>query len=151
MKETSNESIHHASKRMIIEGDNGMGKFDYTVETAKSVNEAVAAIEAKAQEKGFRVLHVHDVQATLAAKGFEIEPMKIVEVCNAKFASQVLAKDKKISLMLPCPISVFMEEGKTYISALKPRVLSDYYPDIGIDEIAVAVEKVIISLVDETR
>jgi len=128
-----------------------MEKFDYTVETTKSVDEAVAAIEVKAAEKGFRVLHVHDVQATLAAKGFEIEPMKIVEVCNAKFASQVLAKDKKISLMLPCPISVFVEAGKTYISALKPRVLSDYYPDIGIDEIAVEVEKVIISLVDETR
>ncbi len=128
-----------------------MEKFDYTVETTKGVEEAVAAIEAKAQEKGFRVLHVHDVQTTLAAKGFEIEPMKIVEVCNAKFASQVLAKDKKISLMLPCPISVFVEAGKTYISALKPRVLSDYYPDIGIDEIAVEVEKVIISLVDETR
>ncbi|PKO11565.1 MAG: hypothetical protein CVU39_28565, partial [Chloroflexi bacterium HGW-Chloroflexi-10] len=66
-----------------------MEKFDYTVETTKGVEEAVAAIEAKAQEKGFRVLHVHDVQTTLAAKGFEIEPMKIVEVCNAKFASQV--------------------------------------------------------------
>jgi len=49
------------------------------------------------------------------------------------------------------PDQCFVEAGKTYISALKPRVLSDYYPDIGIDEIAVEVEKVIISLVDETR
>lgn len=128
-----------------------MEKFDYTVETTKSVDEAVAAIEAKAQEKGFRVLHVHDVQATLAAKGFEIEPMKIVEVCNAKFASQVLAKDKKISLMLPCPISVFVESGKTYISALKPRSIADYYPDANIEEIAAEVERIVLNLVDETK
>ncbi|MBI2757781.1 MAG: DUF302 domain-containing protein [Chloroflexi bacterium] len=128
-----------------------MEKFDYTVETTKSVDEAIAAIEAKAQEKGFRVLHVHDVQATLAAKGFEIEPMKIVEVCNAKFASQVLAKDKKISLMLPCPISVFVEAGKTYISALKPRVIADYYPDANVESIATEVERIVLELVDEIK
>jgi uncharacterized protein (DUF302 family) len=128
-----------------------MEKFDYTVETTKSVDEAVAAIETKAAEKGFRVLHVHDVQATLAAKGFETEPMKIVEVCNAKFASQVLAKDKKISLMLPCPISVFVEAGKTYISALKPRVIADYYPDANIESIATEVERVVLALVDEAK
>jgi len=41
------------------------------------------------------VLHIHDVQATLAAKGFETEPMKIVEVCSARYASQVLALAKE--------------------------------------------------------
>lgn len=128
-----------------------MEKFDYTVETTKNVDEAVTAIEAKAQEKGFRVLCVHDVQATLSAKGFDIESMKIVEVCNARYASQVLAKDKKISLMLPCPISVFMDEGKTFISAFKPRVLTDLYPGEGIEEIAGELEKIVISLVEEAR
>ena len=128
-----------------------MEKFDYTVETTKNVDEAVAAVEAKAQEKGFRVLYVHDVQATLSAKGFDIEPMKIIEICNAKFANQVLAKDKKVSLMLPCPISVFIEEGKTYIAAFKPRVLFDFYPGMGIEELAGEVEKIVISLVEEAR
>ena len=128
-----------------------MNPFDYTVETTKSVNEAVAAIETKAQEKGFRVLHVHDVKATLAAKGFEIESLKIVEICNAKYASQVLAKDKKISLMLPCPISIFTEAGKTYISALKPRVIADYYPNADVESIATEVERIVLNLVDETK
>ncbi len=128
-----------------------MDKFDYTVETTKSVDEAVTAIESKAQEKGFRVLYIHDVKATLAAKGFESEPMKIVEICNAGFASRVLAKDKKISLMLPCPISVFVEAGKTYISALKPQVIGDYYPDSDVRSIAIEVERIVLSLVDETK
>ena len=128
-----------------------MEKLDYTMETTKSVDEAVADIETKAQENSFRVLHVHDVKATLAAKGFEIEPMKIVEVCNAKFASQVLAKDKKISLMLPCPVSVFVEAGKTYISALKPRVIADFYPNAEVESIATEVERIVLNLVDETK
>jgi len=68
-------------------------KFDYTVETDKSFNEAVQYIEAKSKEKGFGVLHIHDVKATLASKGFDREPLKkVIEICNAKYASQVLAK-----------------------------------------------------------
>ncbi|MEM7828216.1 MAG: DUF302 domain-containing protein, partial [Candidatus Aenigmatarchaeota archaeon] len=63
-----------------------MEKFDYTVETQKSFDEAVAAIEAKSKEKGFGVLHIHDVKATLASKGFESAPLKIIEICNAKYA-----------------------------------------------------------------
>ena len=128
-----------------------MGQFDYSVTTSKTVDEAVLAIEAKALEKGFRVLHIHDVKATLAAKGFEIEPMKIVEVCSAKFASQVLAADKKISLMLPCPISVYEEGSLTCIAALKPSAIAGFYPDAGIESVAADVERIILSIIDEIK
>lgn len=125
--------------------------FDYTVETNKSFDEAVSAIEAKSKEKGFGVLHIHDVKATLASKGFDREPLKIIEICNAKYASQVLAKDIKISLMLPCPISVYVENGKTYISTLMPKVIAEFYPQADIQAIAEEVDKIILSIVDESR
>jgi uncharacterized protein (DUF302 family) len=128
-----------------------MEKFDYTVETDKSFDEAVAAIEAKAKEKGFGVLHIHDVKATLASKGFDREPLKIIEICNAKYASQVLAKDIKISLMLPCPISVYVEGGRTYISTLRPNVISDFYPEANIKTEAAEVDKIVLSIVNEAK
>ena len=128
-----------------------MENFDYTVETTKSFDEAVAAIEAKSKEKGFGVLHIHDVKATLASKGFDREPLKIIEICNAKYASQVLAKDIKISLMLPCPISVYVEGGKTYISTLRPKVISDFYPRADIQSIAEEVDRIVLSIVDESK
>lgn len=128
-----------------------MEKFDYTVETQKSFDEAVAAIEAKSKEKGFGVLHIHDVKATLASKGFESAPLKIIEICNAKYASQVLAKDIKISLMLPCPINVYVEGGKTYISTLRPRVIADLYPHADIESIAEEVDEIVLSIVDESK
>lgn len=128
-----------------------MERFDYTVETRKSFDEAVAAIEAKSKEKGFGVLHIHDVKATLASKGFDREPLKIIEICNAKYASQVLAKDIKISLMLPCPISVYEEGGKTYISTLRPKVIADFYPQADIKDIAEDVDRIVLSIVDEAR
>src|SRR5450759_1560582 len=97
-----------------------MQPFEKTVTTEKTFDQAVAAVEKKAAEKGFRVLHTHDIAATLAEKGFPRSPVKIIEICNAKYASQVLDRDVRISLMLPCPISVFVQQGKTHISTLLP-------------------------------
>jgi uncharacterized protein (DUF302 family) len=128
-----------------------MNEFDYTVETGKTVDEAVEAVVAASKESGFGVLHIHDVQATLAAKGFFREPMKIVEICNAKFASEVLEKDVKISLMLPCPISVYVHEGKTWISTLRPRLLGSFYPEAGIEAIADEVDGIVVKIVDAAK
>ena len=128
-----------------------MERFDYTVETNKSFDEAVASIEAKSKEKGFGVLHIHDVKATLASKGFDREPLKIIEICNAKYASEVLSKDIKISLMLPCPISVYVQGGKTYISTLRPKVIADFYPQADIEAIAEEVDEIVLSIVEESK
>ena len=80
--------------------------FDYKVTTTKSFDEAVRAVELETQEAGFRVLYIHDVAETLKEKGLEIEPLKIIEICNAKSAYAVLQADIKISLFLPSKINV---------------------------------------------
>jgi len=128
-----------------------MEPFDYTLETAKTFDGAIEAVVAKCKDLNFSVLHVHDVQATLAAKGFRREPLKIIEVCNAKHAFDVLAKDVKISLMLPCPISVYAAGGKTFISALRPRMMSAFYPQAGIEATAEAVDTAILAIVNAAR
>jgi uncharacterized protein (DUF302 family) len=128
-----------------------MKNFEYTVISGKSFDEAVKAIEQKSVEKGFRVLHTHDVAATLTEKGFPREPLKIVEICNARAASEVLKKDVKTSLMLPCPISVYTEQGKTFISTLLPSSIADFFPKAGIEAIAADVEKTVLGIVNEAR
>ena len=128
-----------------------MQPFEHTVTTEKSFDEAVAAVERKASEKGFRVLHTHDVASTLVEKGFPREPLKIVEICNAKYASQVLSKDVKISLMLPCPVSVYVESGKTHISTLLPSSIAKFFPQAGIEALASEVESVVLKIVEEAR
>jgi len=55
-------------------------RFDYTVTTEKPYEEAVAAVIAKAEEKGLKVQHVHDVEQTIKSKGFESPPLKIIEI-----------------------------------------------------------------------
>jgi len=128
-----------------------MKAFEQTITTERPFEEAVATVEKKAAEKGFRVLHTHDVAATLAEKGFAREPLKIIEICNAKYASQVLNKDVKISLMLPCPISVYVKEGKTHISTLLPSSIAEFFPQAGIEDLAGEVERIVLNIVEEAK
>jgi uncharacterized protein (DUF302 family) len=110
--------------------------FEMPVESPRSFDDTVKAIEQKASEKGFRVLHTHDVAATLAENG-------------AGYANAVLEKNVKVSLMLPCPISVYEHEGKTFISALLPSRIADFIPGAGTEPIANEVEKVVLAIVRE--
>ena len=128
-----------------------MQPFEKTVITEKTFDQAVAAVEKKAAEKGFRVLHTHDVAATLAEKGFPRSPLKIIEICNAKYASQVLDKDVRIALMLPCPISVFIQQDRTHISTLLPSSISQFFPEAGIDQLAAEVETIVLQIIEAAR
>ncbi len=126
-------------------------ELDYTVETEKSVEAATSAVEEKAKAAGFGVLHIHDVKATLESKGFKGEPLRIIEICNPGYASRVLKKDIKVSLMLPCPISVYEQGGKTFISTFRAKVMKRFYSDPEIGEVADKVEESVIRIVDEAK
>lgn len=128
-----------------------MKTFERTVTSDKSFDDVVLAVEKKTAEKGFRVLHTHDVTATLTEKGFPRDPLKIVESCNAKYASKVLSKDVKISLMLPCPISVYIENGRTHISTMLPTSIVEFFPNAGIGGLAAEVEQIVLEIIEEAR
>ena len=66
-------------------------EFDYTTTTRKKFDEAVHGVQEEIARSGMKVLHVHDVQKTLNEKGFEREPFKIIEFCNAKYADAFLS------------------------------------------------------------
>jgi len=128
-----------------------MEVFEKTISTNKSFDEAVAAVEKKTAEKGFQVLYTHNVAATLAEKGLAREPLKIIEICNAKDASQVLDKDVKLALMMPCPISVYVQGGKTQISTMLPTSIVEFFPKAGIKKIAVEMEKGVLGIIAEAK
>ena len=125
--------------------------FDYTVTTQKSFDEAVKAVEKETKNAGFRVLHIHDITATLAEKGFEIDPFKIIEVCNAKSAYTVLQADIKIGLCLPCKINVYRKDGITYISGMRPLVLPQFFPNANLGNLPEEVDKIIRGIIDKSK
>jgi len=126
-------------------------EFDYTIETNKSFKEAVSAVETETAEAGFKVLHIHDVKATIGAKGFQIESFKIIEVCNAKLAYTVLQADVNIGLCLPCKINVYIKDGKTFISGMRPIVLSQFFPNAKLGTLPEDVDVIIRSIIDKAK
>ncbi|MHB1125650.1 MAG: DUF302 domain-containing protein [Bacillota bacterium] len=123
----------------------------YMATSEKSFDTVVEECSAKIAEKGFRVLHIHDVQASLAEKGFQREPYKIIELCNARYAHQVLQKDSMIGLMMPCKINVYLENGKTVLNALRPIVLARFFPEAELDQVAREVDQIVCGIVDEVK
>lgn len=123
-------------------------QLDYTVPTGKPFDEAVQAVQKAAAANGFNVQFVHDVSATLDSKGFPRERVTIVEMCNAKHASKVLAADVKIGLMLPCPVMIYAEDGANFISTMRPSLIAAFYPHADIADSANEVERAIIAIVD---
>ena len=126
-------------------------EFDYTIVTKKVFNEAVQSVEEEVAKAGFRVLYVHDVQKTLGEKGFNIEPMKIIEFCNAKSAYAVLQADIKIGLCLPCKINVYIKDGQTFISGMRPIILPHFFPEAELGALPEEIDKLIKIIIDNAK
>lgn len=128
-----------------------MEDIDYTKETEKTFDEAVDAVVEETEKVGFKVLHIHDVKATIAKKGFEIEPLKIVEICSAKHAHTVIQKDIRLALCLPCKINVYVKDSTTYISGMRPVMLKEIFPEIDLGDLPQVVDEIIRKIVDRAR
>ncbi len=125
--------------------------FDYTVSTSKDFPSAVAAVQEAIAAAGMRVLHIHDVQATLAEKGFQRDPFQIIEFCNAKYASAFLDADVRIGLCIPCKINVYVHDGKTWISGMRPIILPMFFPDADLGSKPEEVDTIIRSIIDRAK
>lgn len=126
-------------------------EFDYTATTTKTFDEAVQSVQDEVAKNGMRVLYVHDVQKTLGEKGFERDSFKIIEFCNAKFADEFLNKDIKIGLCLPCKVNVYVKNGQTFISGMRPIILPQFFPQADLGERPKEIDQIIQSIINNAK
>lgn len=125
--------------------------FNYTVETDKSVNQAVQSLEEALKEEKFGVLWNFDLTAKLQEKGEDFNtPYTILEVCNPKEANKVLSSNLMIGYFLPCKIVVYEEGGSTKIGMPKPTSLISMAEDHDVQAIAEDIEKRLIGAIDKS-
>jgi uncharacterized protein (DUF302 family) len=123
----------------------------YTTRPYREFNETVAKIEEITATKGLRVLHIHDVRATLQEKGFEKGAFKIVEICNAGFAHQALSITEDVGLFMPCKINVYIKDGETIISAMRPAMISGFFAEPDLKKLADEADFTVRSIIDEAK
>lgn len=93
----------------------------YIVDSTRSFDDACAALTDAVPRHGFGVLYVHDLGATLRAKGQDFsEQCRVFEVCNPVQAARVMGRDMRLNMALPCRISVYTEGGQTRIGMIEP-------------------------------
>jgi uncharacterized protein (DUF302 family) len=123
----------------------------YMKTSSRSVEEIFANIEAAAKTEGFGVLHHYDFKKTLAGKGFPIDQeCRVMEVCNPRQASEVLAADMALSLALPCRLSIYEGvDGQTTVGMIPPtQMLALASSDARIAEAARSVEEAMERIID---
>ena len=124
--------------------------FAYIVETEKSFCEAVVSVLKAVEQKGWSLFQIYDVKERLAAKGFEHNSLKIIEICSGKYANKFLNKNRLISLFMPCKINVLEENGRIKIVGMKPTMISEFFPEVSKEE-AEEVEKDIVEIVNNSK
>lgn len=117
-------------------------KFAYKRVTRNSFDETVIAVERSAVERGLVVLQSHDIQAALAAKGFDINPLRIMQVGPQEDPTGVEA------LLLPVRINVYVEDEHTVVAALRPTLFTAVFPEHDLDSAAEDIERRVTEVVD---
>ena len=125
----------------------------YIAETTKSPAQAVADLQVSVKEHDYGVLHIYDLKATLASKGFDLpNACHILEVCNPKQAAAVLTADMGMNIALPCRISVYQDGGKTLIGMVRPTVLlASLSESADLKKIAEQVEKDTVAIIEAAK
>jgi len=126
-------------------------KLDYTVETDKSFEQAAVDIRKAVEAKGWTVLQVYDMKEMLAVKGFSLTPLKLIEICSAKYAFQFLNEDSLISLCMPCRISLYEKNGEVFISGMRPVMIGEFFPDLDLGELPSKVDEDLRGIVDKAK
>jgi uncharacterized protein (DUF302 family) len=87
-----------------------------------SFDDAVARAREVLAGEGFGVVTEIDVKATFKKKlGVDVPPFLILGACHAPSAHRALQAAPEVGVLLPCNVTVSVEEGKTVIRAMNPE------------------------------
>jgi uncharacterized protein (DUF302 family) len=87
----------------------------------KDFDTTVSQLEEVVLARGWKIPHVHDLQATMEKFGKEVRSVKVLEICHPDFSYEILSRneEKIVSSMMPCRISVYeKEDGSVWISRM---------------------------------
>lgn len=98
-----------------------VGKVAFSATTSLAFDQAVERCREALAAEGFGALTEIDVQATLKKKlDVDRDPYLILGACHPPSAHRVLAAAPEVGVLLPCNVTVSIEEGSTVVRAMNP-------------------------------
>jgi uncharacterized protein (DUF302 family) len=102
--------------------------------TALSFAEAVVRARKALEAEGFGVLTEIDFAATMKKKlGVDLPPYLILGACHPPSAFKAFSAAPEVGVLLPCNVTVSVENGKTVIRAMDPASVLGL---VGVPELA---------------
>ncbi len=94
-------------------------KGDFDMVTQKLEETVVAS--------GWKVPHVHDLQATMKKFNKDVSSVKVYDICHPDHSYKILSRDQEriVSNLMPCRIAVYEKsDGTTWISRMNSGILA---------------------------
>jgi uncharacterized protein (DUF302 family) len=127
--------------------------YHYTVESEKTIEEAILSLERNLKEYKFGILWQMDIPEKLQEKGVlaYTNPYRILEVCNPQEAANVLNQNEMAGYFLPCKIAVYKSNGQTKIGFPSPYALVSMLNDNELKKIAKSIEDTLIKVLNQSK
>lgn len=123
----------------------------YTVDVASPVNRIALYLEQEAIAMGFKVTAQHDLQASLAKEGRDVNPTLVVELCQPEVAYNALTDMPIFASAMPCRIALTESNGVTTISMIQPTALANAITGAReAESLAMAIQKNLVTILDKT-
>lgn len=112
-------------------------------------DQAVAKTREELAKEGFGVMTEIDVKATLKKKlNVDFDDYIILGACNPPFAYQALKVIKDVGVMMPCNLVVYKDNGQTFVEAVMPTILMNFFQNEQLKPVAEQIEAKIKKVVD---
>lgn len=108
---------------LAVSGCSLKGMMVHEHESPYGVDETVEKIVANAKSIGWVVGGVKPLdQSVMKHGGPKLPPIRLIELCNAQHAGNILSHDDEryASVMMPCTVAVYTKsDGKTYVTHIR--------------------------------
>ncbi len=88
-------------------------------------DETVEALRQGVPEAGWSMPGEIDLNASMAKHGVDFSPrVRIVQMCKAPYAKEVLTVDRRVSCLMPCAVAVWQgDDGGVYVSMMNTGLM----------------------------
>ena len=88
------------------------------------VEETCQRLKASIEANGWRCPAIRDMNAAIAKEGLALErPVRIVELCKADYAQDVLDTNPEVSTLMPCAFGVYEQDGRVFVTGLNTGLM----------------------------
>lgn len=97
------------------------------VQSRLDFEQTMITLTKKIEDAKWKVLATHNLQDSLHKNGYEVLPVKVIELCNPHHSVKILSRDAEriYASLMPCRIAVCdKSDGKTYVSLMNSGMIA---------------------------